>query len=196
MPDFINSWWDSLNFSLQFFYGIGIVALGALAIQLVLSLVFGMDDGTDFSISDGADFAGHDSGIGIFSVKSVTAFFVGFGWTGVICIQRGLELLPTLAIATAVGFGMMMVIYAMMLALVRLQATGTLDYQNAVGQIGTVYVTIPPRQQAGGQVEALIQGRSVTAEALYKGEEPIAPGSKVKVIERIGTTTLIVEPLQ
>lgn len=195
MPDFINVWWESLNFSLQFFYGIGIVALAALAIQLILSLFLGLDDGVDFGGGDGVNFGDHDPGIGIFSVKSITAFFVGFGWSGVICIQRGLGLLPTLAVAIVVGSGMMVVIYVMMRGLVKLQASGTLDYVNAVGQVGTVYVTIPPMQQPGGQVEAMIQGRSVTAEALQKGSVSLAPGSKVKVIGQIGTTTLLVEPL-
>ncbi|WP_411828061.1 NfeD family protein [Luteolibacter sp. AS25] len=195
MPDFINSWWESLNFNLQFFYGIGIIALCALGIQLVMSFFLGMDDGLDLGGGDGMDLGDHDSGISIFSVKGVTAFFVGFGWTGVICTQRGFGLILTLIISLAVGFGMMMVIYLMMRSFVRLQDSGTLNYQNAVGQTGTVYVTIPPLQQAGGQVEAMIQGRAVTAQARQKGTEALTPGSQVKVVECIGASTLIVEPL-
>ena len=34
----------------------------------------GMDDG-------GMDVGDHDSGMGIFSIRGVTAFFTGFGWT-------------------------------------------------------------------------------------------------------------------
>jgi hypothetical protein len=61
--------------------------------------------------------------------------------------------------------------------------------------MGTVYVTIPPAQKSGGQIETMIQGRLVTTEALQKGDEALAPGTKVKVIEKIGTSTLIVEPI-
>ena len=64
-----------------------------------------------------------------------------------------------------------------------------------MGQLGTVYVTIPPVQRPGGQVETMIQGRLVTTEALQKGSQPLHPGTKVKVVERIGSSTLIVEPL-
>jgi hypothetical protein len=83
----------------------------------------------------------------------------------------------------------------MMRSFMRLQSDGNIDYSNAVGQLGTVYVTIPPVQRAGGQVETMIQGRLITTEALQKGSQPLKPGTKVKVVERIGSSTLIVEPL-
>lgn len=192
MPDFINNWWEALNFNLQIFYGIAIVSGVVLVFQLFLSFFMGADD-MDFGSADGLD--AHDSGMSIFSVRGVTAFFTGFGWTGVICTEQGLGILPSVVIAFGVGSTLMIGIFLMMRSIMKLQASGTMDYGNAVGQMGTAYVTIPPAQQAGGQVETMIQGRLVTAEALYKGAEPIKPGTKVKVLERIGSTTLIVEPI-
>lgn len=189
MIGFINSWWDALNFDLQVFYGIAIVALIILLFQMITTLFFGMDG------ADGIDIGEHDSGMGIFSVRGITAFFTGFGWTGVICTKRGLDLIPTVAIAFVVGFSLMLAIYLMMRSLMRLQSDGTLDYANAVGQIATVYLTVSPVQRAGGQVEVMIQGRLTTAEALQKGGDPLPPGTKVKVVDKIGSTTLIVEPL-
>ena len=187
MNEFMHSWWDALNFELQVFYGIGIISLFSLCIQILLSFFMGMDDG----FGD----ASHNSGLSIFSIRGVTAFFLGFGWAGVICTKAGLGLPFTLLIAVAVGGALMAVIFLLMMSFLRMQASGTLDYANAVGQLATVYVTIPPGQRAGGQVETMIQGRLVTAEALQKGSEPIAPGTKVTVTEKIGSSTLIVEPL-
>jgi membrane protein implicated in regulation of membrane protease activity len=190
MPDFINSWWDALNFELQMFYAVALISLVALFFQIILSVVFGMEHGADVpNIGD------HDSGMGIFSVRGVTAFFTGFGWTGVVLTKQGIALPITLAIALVVGGGLMIAIFLMMRSFMRLQSNGNLDYANAVGQLATVYVTIPPVQRSGGQVETMIQGRLVTAEALQKGSQPLKPGTKVKVVERIGTSTLIVEPL-
>lgn len=190
MPDFIDTWWNALNFELQIFYGIAIIALAVLGIQVIFTLFLGMDDGMD-----GMDVGDHDSGMGIFSIRGITAFFTGFGWTGVICTKQGFGLPLTVFLALLVGGTMMVAIYAMMRMLMRLQSSGSLDYGNAVGQMGTVYLTIPPVQRAGGQVETMIQGRLVTAEALQKGSVPLQPGTKVKVVERIGSATLIVEPL-
>ncbi len=192
MPDFLNNWWDALNFNLQVFYGIAIVALAVLALQIVMTIFFGMDD-ADPGGFDAHD--GHDSGMSIFSIRGLTAFFTGFGWTGVILTKHGASLPLTVLVALVVGGAMMMTIFLMMRTLLGMQSSGTLDYGNAVGQMGTVYLTIPPVQRAGGQVETMIQGRLVTAEALQKGSLPLQPGTKVKVVERIGSSTLIVEPL-
>jgi NADH:ubiquinone oxidoreductase subunit D len=49
-----------------------------------------------------------------------------------------------------------------MRALFSLRSSGTLDYKNAVGKIATVYVTVPPNHNGGGQVEVLIQVRLQT----------------------------------
>ena len=190
MPDFLNNWWENLNFELQIFYAIAVIALIALFFQVIMSVVFGMEHGADV-----ANVGDHDSGMGIFTVRGVTAFFTGFGWTGVVCTNQGLGLPVTLAIAFVVGSGLMIAIFLMMRAFMRLQSNGNIDYGNAVGQLGTVYVTIPPVQRSGGQVETMIQGRLVTVEALQKGSQPLQPGTKVNVVARIGSSTLIVEPL-
>ncbi|MFN5579407.1 MAG: NfeD family protein [Akkermansiaceae bacterium] len=157
---------------------------------MITTFVFGMDDA-----SGGVDISHHDSGMSIFSVRGITAFFTGFGWTGVICTKSGMALIPSVAIAFVVGASLMLIIYLMMRSLMRLQSSGTLDYSNAVGQIATVYLTISPVQRPGGQVEVMIQGRLVTAEALQKGSQPLSPGTKVKIVDKIGLTALLVEPL-
>ena len=96
MPDFLNIWWENLNFELQIFYGIAIVSLVALFFQVIMSVVFGMEHGADVP-----DVANHDSGMGIFSVRGVTAFFTGFGWTGVVCTKQDLGLLLAIVTVTA-----------------------------------------------------------------------------------------------
>jgi len=189
MNDLIHHWWDSLNFGLQVFYGIAIISLFSLAIQIVLSLFMGMDHASDIGGGD------HGSGLSIFSIRGVTAFFLGFGWTGVICTKAGMSLPLTLLLAVVVGGAVMLVIFLLMLSFLRMQSSGTLDYHNAVGQLGTVYVTIPPGRKGGGQIEIMIQGRLITTEALQAGEQALSPGTKVKVIEKIGSSTLIVEAI-
>ena len=130
------------------------------------------------------------------SIKSVTAFFTGFGWTAIGFVRMGLALPIVLLFAGLIGVSMMFLIYFLMKSLVKLSDSGTLDYENAVGQPGMVYVTIPPSKGPGGQVETMIQGRLVTAEAMQRGTEPLKPGTKVLVIEKVGNATLIVEPVE
>ncbi len=193
MPEFVNNWWDALSVTLKIFHGIAIVAAVLLALQTV-TMFFFVD--TDTDMGDFGDADHHGSGVGMLSLKSITAFFTGFGWTAIGFQRMGLPLVAVIFFAGLIGLAMMFLIYLLMKSLVKLSASGTMDYANAVGHSGTVYVTIPPAKGPGGQVETMIQGRLVTAEAIQRGTEPLKPGSKVQIIEKVGNSTLIVEPVE
>lgn len=196
MPDFVNFWWDSLSFVLKFFYGIAILSGVVLVLQMIAVFLLGDHDTDvgDFSDVEGLDH--HDSGTGLLSVKSITAFFSGFSWTAIGFIRMGLTMPLVLLFAGLIGVGMMFLIYFLMRSLMKLSDSGTMDYINAVGHPGTVYVTIPPAKGPGGQVETMIQGRLVTAEAIQRGTDPLRPGAKVTIIEKVGVSTLLVEPVE
>ena len=183
-------WWDSLLLERQIFYGIGILSLLALLLQLGLSLI-----GAGLEHIDLAGAGEHGSGAGVLSIRSVTAFFVGFGWVGAICLNAELSLPLAILIAVGAGTALMFATYFLMVGMLALQSSGTLDYKNAVDQIGTVYSTIPAAQSRAGQVEVMVQGRYITAEAFTTHAEAIKPGAKVRVIRLIGPSTLLVEPL-
>lgn len=139
---------NSLLIERQIFYAIGLFSLAVLLIQILLTLV-GLDHHGDADLSGHGD---HDSAMGLLTVRTVTAFFVGFGWTGVI---TGTAFLLTAAFRIR--------------NLLRLQSSGgNVDYNNAVGSVGTVYTTIPAAEAGGGQLELTIQGRLMMAEAYTK----------------------------
>lgn len=186
----IESWWQALNLERQIFYGIGILSLFSLALQMLLSMFGGIGDGDDFS--GGGE---HSDGLGLFSIRGITTFFLGFGWTGVIVLKAGHGLGMAILAGTLVGGTLMLGMLLLLRAMMRFQSSGTLDYKNAIGQIGTAYTTIPAEQKAGGQVEVMIQGRLSMAEALNRSATPISPGTKVKITDKVSHATLIVEPL-
>lgn len=185
----MDAWWTSLNLPLQIFYGTGVVAAIALAIEMLLT-IFGLSQHDLPDVS-----ADHPDQIGMLSVRTITGFFFGFGWTGVIALKSGLGLTPAILSACVVGAAFLLGIYLLMRALVSLQASGTLDYNNAIGQTGTVYVTVPPHRGGGGQVEVLVQGRLQTVSCMTSHPAPLAPQSKVKVVALIDAGTLEVQPL-
>lgn len=190
----MSDWWDALNLERQIFYGIGILALISLAIQLVLSLFGGAEDHHDFAGGEGAP-GDHSSGLSLFSMRGITAFFLGFGWAGALALKAGLGLAAAIGIGFLTGGTFMGGIYLLLRSLLRFQSSGTLNYANAVGLIATVYTTVPAGSKAGGQIEVLLQGRLTMAEALHKGGTDLKPGTKVKVTELLGASTLVVEPL-
>ena len=129
------------------------------------------------------------------SVRTLTGFFFGFGWTGAICIQSGMPLLTSILAACIVGAAFLVGIYLLMRALFSMRASGTLDYANAIGQNGTVYVTVPAGRGGSGQIEVMIQGRLQTIACMTSHPEPLAPQTKVRVTGQIDQGTLEVQPL-
>ena len=185
------NWWSSLDVQKQIFYAIGIVAISILIIQIFLTII-GIDAHHDANLSSHVD---HDSGLGLLSIRTITAFFVGFGWGGVIILNHGHSLIAAVIGGFGTGVVFLLVTALLIRSLLRLQGSGNLDYRNAIGVIGTVYSTIPAQEGGGGQLELVLQGRLITAEAYSKTAEDLKPGSKARVVNLIGQSTLLVEPL-
>ena len=187
----MTDWWNSLLIERQIFYAIGLFSLAVLLLQILLTLLgVGHHD---------ADFSGHgdhDSGMGLVTVRTVTAFFVGFGWTGAIMLNHGYSMAAAIAAGTVTGLAFLLATWFLIHNLLRLQSScGNVDYNNAIGTVGTVYTTIPAAEAGGGQIELMIQGRLMMAEAYTKATWNLKPNSKAKVIALIGRSTLLVEPL-
>lgn len=186
-------WWSSLSVELKFFYGVGILSLLVVIIQLAMTLLgfdgHSADAGFDVAVGD----FDHGSGIGVFSTQTISAFFVAFGWVGVAASKSGVNMLWVGAIAFVSGLISMFLMYWMLRSLLRLQSKGNLDYQNAVGEVGTVYVTIPGSDRDGGQIQVNFQGRLTTASARKVSPGELKPGQRVRIVGLNGPTDFVVE---
>jgi len=184
-------WWDELNLARQIFYGIGIVA-GIFSLILALLAAIGMEhhDAVDVGSMD----ADHD-GAGIFSVKPMTGFFLGFGWGGGLALDAELPMIAAIAIGVGCGGTLMAVIVAMYRAIRAMRSDGTMRIADAMDATGTVYVSLPPARAPGGQVIVNFNGRQETLSALNATDQPIASGERIRVVEVIDSRTVVVKPL-
>jgi len=188
--DLFNEWWLSLDFTLQVYWFIALLASLILFLQTFMSL-FGvgveeLDLGTDVDAA---------SGMGALSFRSVNAFFVGFGWSGIIALQGGMSLGATVPISVLTGGAMMSIVYWLMRFFYGLHASGTVDYAIAIGKIARVDLPIPAGRNGSGQVEILLQGQLRTVTAFNNTDNAIARNDRVKVVGKVDGTTLLVEPL-
>lgn len=189
-------WWLSLTTELQVFYGIAIVTTALLLLQLLL-LVFGLDFDGDLDVDVDADLdLDGDGGVGLLSIRSVTAFFTGFGWGGVAALEGGSGLPVAILAALLAGGVFMLTVYAILRGFASMQETGTLDYRNAVGNVGTVYLPIPPNMEGAGQIEVRVQGRLRTVQAFTRADRRLGNGTRARVREVVDQSTLVVEPLE
>ena len=102
-----------------------------------------------------------------------------------------------IAIVAGAGVGgvlMLSVAYLMSL-LYSLRESGNIDYKDAIGQIGTVYLTIPPDQSGPGKIRVMIDGRLKVVLAYTKSNEQMSSERKVRAVAQLDARTLMVEPL-
>jgi membrane protein implicated in regulation of membrane protease activity len=136
-----------------------------------------------------------DSGGGIFSIKPLTGFFLGFGWAGGFALDAGFSFVAAIACALGAGGAIMAVIVLMFRTILAMRSDGTVRIADTVGAVGTVYISLPPARAAGGQVVVNFKGRQETFAALCAAERPVPSGDKVKVVAVVDSRTLLVEPL-
>lgn len=203
-------WWNALGLASQIFYCIAIPATLVLLIQTIL-MFMGLDEGADgdieVDISDGSDTDGvfgdnsledfeptSDLGsLHVFTFRGIVAFFVIFGWVGVVMESFAVHLAITIPIAALCGFAMMLGIAFLLRFVMRLRNSGTADNRNAIGVAGKVYLTIPPSRTGEGKVNIMLQGAYVERNAVTDEAESIPTGSEIIVVGISGQTSLVVK---
>ncbi len=132
-----------------------------------------------------------DDSFRLLSVQSLTAFFMMFGLVG-LALARTTRSPPIVSLAGALAAGAftVFVIGRIFSGMRKLQDDGTLNPANAVGQDGTVYLTVKPR--TGGQVTIPIQGRLQVFNAATEEEEAIQSGTPVTVVKVISGNVLVI----
>lgn len=141
------------------------------------------DLGSDLEAPDAGSDASH------ISLQGITAFFMMFGLVGLALFHFGFHIFLTLLGGTAAGIFTMWVIGLIFTSARFLQSEGNLQLKNAVGQVGTVYLSIP--KDESGQVQIAVQGALRIINARSAGKKPIATGEKIRVVSVLDDTLLV-----
>lgn len=180
-------------------FGIDAVIYAALALagtllfvlRLALSLLLGVGDEMDFDSGE----LDHGAGFPLFSLLSLTAFFMGAGWMGLIArVDWGINPTPAAFAAGGFGFFLMLLSASLMFGAKKLTSDVSYDVNTAVGRTGQVYMALPERGQGAGQVRVSVSGRSMIVAAVSIG--PAIPAfTDVTILEARDDQTLIVQPV-
>lgn len=191
MIDWWEAWWAALAGPDKIFWGIALFTSALLAIQILL-MILGFDGDADVDVDTDVD---HPDGGGVLSVRTLTAFFTGFGWGGVVALDNGLTELAAVLVATLCGGILMATVYFLMQGLYSMRYSGTLDYRNAIGVNANVYLPIPPNMEGTGQVKVPLQGRLLTLQAMTRAASRLPNRARVRVVDLVDASTVLVEPL-
>ena len=187
----------------QLFLVCAVIGGTLLVCQFLLSLL-GIGDHGDAAHVGGHDFhadhghdTGHDHGHGsasawLFSFltfRSLVSGLTFFGVAGMAASTGGWGRGRAIVAALVGALLAMLFVTAMMKSIVRLRAEGTVRIENAVGQTGTVYVTVPGNKSGVGKVTITLQNRTQEFQAVTF-QDPLTTGSKVVVVDVISPDTL------
>ena len=205
------AWWESLSTFSQVLACMAIPATLILLIQTILTLIGIGDNGVDSDIGDadidadvadgvfGAELTAGDSdpsgldGLRIFSVRGIIAFFVVFGWTGILLDSLSLSPVISVGVGAVAGFLIMLLIALLFRAVMKLESDGNVDNRNALGVSGTVYLKIPPNREGTGKVNIMIQGSYCERDAVTDENEALPTGCEIVVMSLSGQNTLVVK---
>ena len=188
MTDLMN-WFEALQPSLQIFWGVSILSSIIFAFQFLMTLI-GFDTDTDVDISD-ADLSAEFS---IFSLRSIIAFLMFFGWTGVFVMQGGGSATKAIILGTIAGTTAMSIVAYLLYKIHGAEESGTVDLYSAVGKEGEVYIPIPPNLNGKGKIHVEIDNKLMELVAVTKNNK-LSTGSKVKVLDILEKNVLLVESL-
>ncbi len=149
-----------------------------------------------FDIFDGGADAdvGGDADTGHFSVRACMGFVLGFGWGGFCAAQAGLGSVASSLVGLFVGLVMFFVVGAIMKFIFDLRSDGTLDHSTLTGHTGTVYITVPPHGEPGGQVQIAHPNALVTIAAVQEGDLPLPAQTRV-IVTAATSGQVTVKPL-
>ena len=187
-------YWTHLTPTMKTFVGLGAISSVVLTLQMILAMFGGDMDGldSDMDIPDG----GEGGASGILSIRTIGAFFTGFGWSGAAMLQAGHGTGAATFVGVVVGSIFMALIFYLMAYLHSLRQEGTINYANAVGKVGAVYLPVPPHRKGMGQIEVLVQGRLKIVQAITDNDKKIGNRVAVRVTELVDEQTILVEPLE
>ena len=192
----------------QAFLVCAVIGGSLLAFQLLLTL-FGLAGDGGHLGGGGHDFhvdhpAGHGGGHGaehnaiqagagwllsFVTFRNLVAGLTFFGLVGLATTEARWQPAAAVGSAAAAGVVAIVIVGLVMRGIYRLQDDGTVDIRSAVGQTGTVYVSIPGNKTGTGKVQIDLQNRTTEYQAVTFAD-PLTTGSKVVVVDVVGPDTL------
>jgi membrane protein implicated in regulation of membrane protease activity len=176
-----------------FFVICALIGGGLFIIRFVIQFFGGgsVDADADIQVGHGdVDHMDADISFKLLSIQGLTAFFMMFGLVGFAMLREsrtgsGVALVSALA----AGLGSVWLIGKIFSSVKKLQSSGTIENTGAIGEQGTVYLTI--RAKGSGKVQVVMKGRIREFEAVEKNGEEIKTGERIRVKEVNGSVVVV-----
>ncbi len=192
-------WWSTMSTLEQVLF---ILASSSTAIMIIflIMMLLGFDS-DEFDSGDVPDLDADGindepltgiAGLKVLTLRGALVFFAIGSWTSYLLVSS-LGVLWGLFIGVVVGVIAAYIQALAFRATLRLESSGNIDYNNAIGKIGSVYLRIPKKRLGKGKVSIIIQDRLTEVDAVTDQEDDLLPKASVEVVGLLDATTLIVK---
>ena len=168
---------------LPFVYGICAVVGGCLFLVVMVLMFIGIE----FDLDGLADGSGH------VSLHGISGFFTLFGIVGLYLNSQGYGALVSSAGGIGAGGMMFLIVGRIIMSMRKLESSGNINVDQAVGAKGSVYAEILPGQS--GAVTIFIDERERRYEAVTNEPAGLKTGDLIEVKEVISDSLLKVTKL-
>jgi len=171
------------------------VAGGSVLVGQTGLNLFGLGDAdTDVDPDvDVDDIEGGDD-LNFLSIRALAGFLTFFGLVGWAGAGSGWPTWGHVGAASLSGAAVMVLVAIIMRFFRRMQSSGNVKPESAVGSIATVYLKVPGQRTGRGKITVSIQGRSMEFEALTAGKE-LPSGSECRILKMTTENTFEVGSL-
>lgn len=138
----------------------------------------------DFEIGDS------DMSFKALTLQGILAFVMMFGLTGHAAINAGSSHQMSMLAGFIAGLFSLWVVGKLFEGFQKLEMSGNVDAENAIGASGSVYLKIPAEGE--GKVEVNFQGKRHVRDAVSKGGEEIPTGALIEVVGLVGDRLQVV----
>jgi membrane protein implicated in regulation of membrane protease activity len=182
----MTEWFASHNGIEQLFLLCALLGGTILILRLILTIagIDGHDGDTDHVSSE--------HGFQNLTIHGISSFFAMFGVMGYTLYHNAsLGTFISLAGAVVAGVVAVWIIQRIFMGMLRLQSSGTVGLEEAVGSEGSVYLTV---SKDGGRVQINFANRLREFEAVSADGAAIPTGTAIRV-QGVSANTLVVAPL-
>lgn len=181
-------WWEALTLLQKIFVSCAVPSSLFIILTFVLSCVT-----LDAELNHGNFDLDLDDPLGIFNMRGFLSFLSVGSIVGFLLSKS--NLIDPIAIAGAIGSGLIAgkSITSFGNFLIKSSSSGNIKPENAIGQRGEVYLTIPADGKEQGKVNVLVQGKMVEFDAITTKGVELKTGDTIAVIDVTKDNVLVVE---
>ncbi|MBQ3834243.1 MAG: hypothetical protein II816_01830 [Elusimicrobia bacterium] len=162
---------------INLFFYCAIVATICFIIRGIIYAVSGFDIEIT---SDFTSIADHDFHFAFLSLESIFAFFMGFGWGGLVAIKQfGLTITVSLIVAFFIGLIFSLISIYLMYLIKKLDHTVKEDLSSVVGQIAQAYTNLEPNSK--GQIRITLNSKLCIKNAFNETNDSIKAFDTIKI---------------